>query len=116
MNNQKMDILKILNRESTVDFKKLRDSAIKDFVQTNPDYYISQFTKIGARSRFTPTFNWVAGLLGPVWFGARGLWSWALAFLIIETVAFVQIVRGLFGDISAEAWNRIASIESRIRK
>ena len=112
MNSRKIDILEILDRESAVDFEKARDSAIKDFVQTNPDYYIFQFAKIGAQSRFTPTFNWVAGLLGPVWFGARGLWSWALAFLIIETVAFVQIVRGLFGDISAEAWNRIASIES----
>ena len=114
MNSRKIDILEILDRESAVDFEKARDSAIKDFVQTNPDYYIFQFAKIGVQSRFTPTFNWVAGLLGPVWFGARGLWSWALAFLIIETVAFVQIVRGLFGDISAEAWKRIASIESTL--
>ena len=37
-----------------------------------------------------------------------------MAFLIIETVAFVQIIRGLFGDLSAEAWKRIASIESTL--
>ena len=114
MSSRKIDILEILNRESAVDFEKTRGTAIKDFVQTNPGYYIYQFAKIGAQSRFTPTFNWVAGLLGPVWFGARGLWSWALAFLIIETVAFVQIIRGLFGDLSAEAWKRITSIESTL--
>ena len=114
MNSRKIDILETLNRESSVDFEKTRDAAIKNFVQTNPDYYILQFAKIGAKSKFTPTFNWVAGLLGPVWFGARGLWSWALAFLIIETVAFVQIIRGLFGDLSADAWKRIASIENTL--
>ena len=46
--------------------------------------------------------------------GSRGLWSWALAFLIVETIAFVQIVRGSFGDLSAEAWLRIASIENTL--
>ena len=74
MNSRKIDILETLNRESSVDFEKTRDAAIKNFVQTNPDYYILQFAKIGAKSKFTPTFNWVAGSLGPVWFGARGLW------------------------------------------
>ncbi len=91
-----------------------RRESIRTFVRTAPDYYIKNFDKIGASARFTPTFNLMAGLFGPVWFGARGLWSWALAFLIIEAVAFVQIARGLFGDLGAEALARVASIEGTL--
>jgi glycine betaine/proline transport system permease protein len=91
-----------------------RRDNIRTFVRTNPDYYIRMFDKIGASSSFTPTLNIMAGLFGPVWFGARGLWNWALPFLIIETLAFVQIGRGLFGDLGAEAMARIASIEGTL--
>lgn len=91
-----------------------RRESIRTFVGTSTDYYIRNFDKIGASSRFTATFNWVAGLLGPIWFGARGLWSWALAFLIFEAIGFVQIARGLFGDLAADAMERIASIEGTL--
>ena len=114
MNSRKIDILDMLDRNDAVDYKKDRDEAIRTFVETSQEYYVEEFTKIGARSKFTLTYNWFAGLLGPVWFGARGLWSWALAFLIVETIAFVQIVRGSFGDLSADAWLRIASIENTL--
>ncbi|MFC3615333.1 ABC transporter permease [Lutimaribacter marinistellae] len=91
-----------------------RRENIREFVRTSPDYYIRNFDKIGASARFTPTFNLFAGLFGPIWFGARGLWSWALPFLILEALAFVQIARGLFGDLGAEAMERIASIEGTL--
>jgi glycine betaine/proline transport system permease protein len=91
-----------------------RRENIRTFVRTSPDYYIRNFEKIGASSRFTPTFNPMAGLFGPVWFGARGLWTWALPFLILEALAIVQIARGLFGDLGAEAMARIASIEGTL--
>lgn len=91
-----------------------RRDNIRTFVRTSPDYYISMFDRIGASSTFTPTFNLMAGLFGPIWFGARGLWNWALPFLILETLAFVQIARGLFGDLAAEAMARIASIEGTL--
>lgn len=91
-----------------------RRENIRTFVRTSPEYYIRMFDKIGASSSFTPTFNLMAGLFGPIWFGARGLWNWALPFLIIETLAFVQIARGLFGDLGAEAMERIASIEGTL--
>ncbi len=91
-----------------------RRENIRTFVQTNPDYYIAQFEKIGGSARFTPTFNAVAGLLGPIWFGARGLWMWALPFLIAETLGYVQIARGLFGDLAADARARIESIEGTL--
>lgn len=91
-----------------------RRENIRTFVRTSPDYYIRNFDKIGASARFTATFNALAGLFGPIWFGARGLWSWALAFLVIEAIGFVQISRGLFGDLGADALARVASIEGTL--
>jgi len=91
-----------------------REDQIREFVRTNPGYYIRQFAKINSRSGFTLTFNFWAGLLGPIWYAARGLWNWALTFLIIETFALVQIVRGFFGDLAADAWDRITRIEGTL--
>jgi glycine betaine/proline transport system permease protein len=100
--------------DAALAYAEERRENIRTFVRTNPDYYIRNFDKIGASSRFTPTLNLMAGLFGPVWFGARGLWSWALPFLILETIAFVQLARGLFGDLAADAMARIASIEGTL--
>ncbi|WP_371171056.1 ABC transporter permease subunit [Aliiroseovarius sp. 2305UL8-7] len=100
--------------DAALAYAKERRDNIHTFVRTNPDYYIRNFDKIGASARFTATFNAMAGLFGPIWFGARGLWSWALPFLILETLGFVQIARGLFGDLGADAMARIASIEGTL--
>ncbi len=100
--------------EAALAYASERRDNIRTFVRTNPDYYIRMFDKIGASSSFTPTLNIMAGIFGPVWFGARGLWNWALPFLIIETLALVQIARGLFGDLGADAMARIASIEGTL--
>lgn len=108
------DRLEVISIEAAEEYSDQRREHIRTFVATNPDYYIAQFDKIGANARFTPTFNAAAGLLGPIWFGARGLWMWALPFLIIETIGFVQIARGLFGDLAADARARIASIEGTL--
>lgn len=91
-----------------------RRSHVKDFVATHPEYYAEEFDKISKQSGFTFTFNSMAGLFGPIWFGARGLWSWAVAFLIIETIGFVRVSLGLFGDLAVEARARIASIEGTL--
>lgn len=100
--------------EAALAYAAERRDNIRTFVRTNPEYYIAQFNKIGASARFTATFNMMAGIFGPIWFGARELWSWALPFLIIETLALVQIARGLFGDLAADAFARIASIEGTL--
>ena len=97
-----------------VSFDEERAERVSEYVKTNSDYYVRQFKKIGSKSEFVWTFNLWAGLLGPVWFAARGLWNWALSFLIIETFAFVQIFRGLFGDLASAAWERIAKIEGTL--
>ncbi len=100
--------------DAAIAYAEERRDNIRTFVRTSPDYYIRNFNKIGASARFTPTLNLMAGLFGPIWFGARGLWSWALPFLIIEALALVQIARGLFGDLGADAMARIASIEGTL--
>lgn len=114
MNKQDINPLEDTESEAALAYAEERRENIRTFVRTSPDYYIRNFDKIGASARFTPTFNLMAGLFGPIWFGARGLWSWALPFLIIEALAFVQIARGLFGDLAADAMARIASIEGTL--
>ncbi len=94
--------------------EEVRRAEVAEFVRTNPEYYADQFKHIGANANFTPTLNIFAGIFGPIWFGARGLWTWAVAFLIVETFAFVQIARGLFGDLSADAVARVESIEGTL--
>jgi glycine betaine/proline transport system permease protein len=114
MRDETINPLEDTESEAALAYAEERKANIRTFVRTSPDYYIKAFDTVGASSRFTPTFNFMAGLFGPVWFGARGLWSWALPFLIIEVIAFVQIARGLFGDLGAEAMARIASIEGTL--
>ena len=114
MSNNVENPLDAKDSDAALAYADERRENIKDFVRTNPDYYIAQFDHIGENANFTPTLNIMAGLFGPIWFGARGLWSWALPFLILEMLAFVQIFRGLFGDLAADALARIASIENTL--
>ncbi len=87
---------------------------IVSFVKTNVAYYERQFEKIGNHAGFAWTFNFWAAILGSIWFGARGMWNWALSFLILETFAIVQIIRGIFGNLATEAWARIEKIEGTL--
>ena len=91
-----------------------KEELIAKFVATNPDFYAAQFQKIGAKAGFAWTFNWAAALLGPIWYGMRGLWNWGLPFVILETFAFIQLGRGLFGDLGAEVRERIKQIEGTL--
>ena len=91
-----------------------RAAQAREFVVTNGDYYVAAFQRIGANASFTWTFNLWAGVLGPVWYGMRGMWNWGLAFLIVETFAWVQTIRGLFGNLAVGAWERIAQIEGTL--
>lgn len=114
MTNEDINPLEDTESEAALAYAEQRRENIRTFVRTSPDYYIRNFDRVGASARFTPTFNRFAGLFGPIWFAARGLWSWALSFLIIEAIGFVQIARGLFGDLGADAMARIASIEGTL--
>ena len=91
-----------------------RSELIGEFVISNKEYYIKEFQKIGSKKSYSFSFNLFAFLLGPIWFGMRNVWNWALAFLIIETFSVVQIIRGFFGNITADAVKKIERVQSTI--
>lgn len=79
------------------------DANIAEFVGQNAPYYQQSFHRIHeATSPIPITANWAAALLGPVWAAARGVWGFFWIFIILETIAWVQIGRGLWGDLGAE--------------
>ena len=96
------------------DREQERAKEIAQFVKSNPAYYQARFFEIGDSARYVFSFNLWAFLLGPVWFGTRSIWNWGLAFLILETFGWVQLVRGAFGDLAAAARERIAQIEGTL--
>lgn len=84
------------------------------FVGSNADYYERQFQLVGSKSGFTWTFNGAAAVLGPIWYGLRGIWNWAFAFVILEAFACVQIGRGLWGELAVEERGRLSQVELQI--
>lgn len=84
---------------------------IDEFVGRSKTYYRHVFATMLRAPGYSFTLNWAAGLLGPIWFGARGLWNWFLGVLVLETAAFIQIAMGLFGDLGAEERARAESIQ-----
>lgn len=102
---------------STVDDNDIRpdtaerlNALIANFVGTRQDYYQRTFATMMKAPGYCFTLNFAAGLLGPVWFGARGLWSWFLGFLVLETFAYIQIGLGLFGDLGRPLRERAEQI------
>ncbi|MEM9438945.1 MAG: ABC transporter permease subunit [Pseudomonadota bacterium] len=89
-------------------------SLVEEFVESGRDYYRKTFAYMMEAPGYRFTFNIAAGLLGPIWFGARGLWSWFLGFLVVETFAYIQIGKGLFGDLSREARVRAEKIQETL--
>ena len=89
-------------------------SLTESFVGSNADYYERQFQLVGSKSSFTWTFNTAAAVLGPVWYGMRGIWNWSFAFVILEAFACVQIGRGFWGDLAAGERDRLSSVEAQI--
>lgn len=93
--------------------RKMADP-VAEFVGNNGAYYAGQFKKIGDNRRFTFTFNKAAWALGSIWFGMRNLWPSFLLFVAAETLAVVQLVRGLWSDLGAATLQRLPAIESTL--
>ena len=91
-----------------------REELLTEFVGDNAPYYQREFANIGGSTSWVWSFNWAAMLLGPIWYGMRGLWKWGLPFVMVETFALIQIMRGLFGDLAADADARITGIENTL--
>ncbi|REG81954.1 ABC transporter permease [Marinomonas pollencensis] len=90
------------------------DKLTRTFVQRGGDYYVKQFARLSEAKGFKASFQPFAGLFGPIWFASRGLWSWFLCFLLIETFGFVQLIKGLFGDLGSDQVARAESIQLMI--
>lgn len=83
---------------------------IAEFTGRSQEYYQRVFGHMMQAPGYRFTLNMAAGLLGPVWFGARGLWSWFLGFLVLDTLAFILVGMGFFGDLGREARLRAEQI------
>ena len=79
------------------------DRLVSEFVDRSPGYYQRVFRHMMQAPGYRFTLNGAAALLGPIWFGARGLWSWFLGVLLFDTLAFILMGMGLFGDLGREA-------------
>ncbi|MFW2587347.1 ABC transporter permease [Sagittula sp. SSi028] len=86
------------------------DALIGEFAGQSQGYYRRVFHHMMEAPGYRLTVNMAAGLLGPVWFGARGLWSWFLGTLLLDTLAVILMGMGLFGDLGREARLRAEQI------
>ena len=86
------------------------ETLVQRFIGPGAAYYVRQFDRLGSVPGFRLSFNPFAALLGPIWFAARQLWGWFLAFVLVEGFGLVQIMIGLFGDRGREQHERAARI------
>lgn len=100
--------------QQTLRDERKADDPVAAFVGSHADYYRDQFQKIGDQRGFTFTFNWAAFILGSIWFGMRNLWSYFLPLVAVETMAVVQIARGIWGDLGAPILQRLEGIEKTL--
>ncbi|WP_029062869.1 ABC transporter permease subunit [Labrenzia sp. DG1229] len=95
---------------------QVEESDVKTFVSVNEDYYEQQFKVIGDKRGFALTWNWVAFLLGSIWYGMRSLWAYFLPFVALETLSVVQLARGIWGDLGAPILARLPGIEATLQQ
>jgi len=90
------------------------DASIGQFVGSNAAYYSAAFHKIHESSGAVPlTFNAAAAVLGPVWAAMRGVWGFFWGFLLLETIAWVQIGRGAWGNPGSQFLDQAARQSER---
>ena len=87
------------------------DALVQEFAGRSSDYYVRQFSRLGESANFGVTFNPMAALLGPIWFGARNLWGWVLPFMVLEIIALIPLGRGLWSDLGYEYLVRADKIQ-----
>ncbi len=90
------------------------EALLREFVGPGQEYYLRTFRRLGSRSGLAWSFHWIAALLGPIWYGMRGLWNWCMPFAVLETLAFIQIARGFVGDLAAEARTRMENVQGTL--
>jgi len=93
---------------------------VAKFAVSRSAYYEYAFLQIQNAKSFVFCWNLAAILFGPLWAAARGLWGFFWIFLVLEMFAFVQLGRGLWGDLGAEQMARydrlIGNINNRLEQ
>ena len=95
---------------------KSLEASIDEFAQENSDYYAAEFGKIQGITGFTWSWNTMAAVFGPLWGALRGVWGFFWAFLVLELFAFVQLGRGLWGELGADQIARYERLVVNIAK
>ncbi len=95
---------------------KSLEASIDEFAQENADYYSAEFGKIQGTTEFTWSWNTMAAVFGPLWGALRGVWGFFWTFLVLELFAFVQLGRGLWGELGADQIARYERLLSNIAK
>jgi len=100
-------------RDIAVDRAAL-DASIATFAGPNAGHYQRAFHRIHDSTGALPrVFNPAAALAGPFWAAARGVWGMFWAFIILEIIAIVQIGRGSWGALGADALAQAARQQAR---
>lgn len=90
---------------------------IADFVGVSSGYYEREFDQLDtATGLWVTSFNASAALLGSIWWVSRRLWNWFWIFLVLETIAIVQITRGLWADLGAGQLSRAKRLAASAEK
>ncbi len=95
---------------------KSLEASIDEFAKENAGYYSAEFGKIQGITGFTWSWNTMAAVFGPLWGALRGVWGFFWAFLVLELFAFVQLGRGLWGELGADQIARYERLVGNIAK
>jgi len=87
------------------------DQLIGEFSGQNARYYQKTLTHTLSYAGYRPSFNRAVAAFGSLWYAARGLWSGFFVFLLAESLAIVQLARGLFGELGREQRERAEAIQ-----
>ena len=88
-------------------------ASVGDFVVENAAYYTHEFDKIQSATEFPWSWNKMAAIAGPFWGAARGIWGYFWTFMVLEILAFVQIGKGLWGELGAELLARAERLSAK---
>lgn len=86
--------------------------SIAEFVGARAVFYVERFKLLLAgQNRWR--VNWAALIFGPLWAAARGVWAFFYLFAILELMAWVQIGRGLWGNLGADKLAEAARLQAK---
>ncbi len=95
---------------------KSLESSTSEFAKENESYYSAEFAKIQGTTGFAWSWNTMAAVFGPLWGALRGAWGFFWTFLVVELFVWVQIGRGLWGELGADKLAKYDKLLANIAK